>query len=118
MGGPARALARFTGTRPSGKRFSWQRCSMATPYAGRRLLIATTTVLASFALVLSGTSPATARGGDRDSHPRPARTVALPNGFRPEGIASGPGRTYYAGSMADGRIVTGDLRRGTSTVLL
>ena len=75
-------------------------------------------MLSSFALVLSGTSPATARSGDQSSHPRPSRTVALPNGFRPEGIASGPGTRYYAGSMADGRIVTGDLRRGTSRVLL
>ena len=81
-------------------------------------MLATTTVLASFALVLSGTSPATAHHRSPDSHPRPARTVALPDGFRPEGIASGPGTTYYAGSMADGRIVTGDLRRGTSRVLL
>jgi hypothetical protein len=87
--------------------------------SGRRLLLATTTVLASFALVLSGTSSATARDRAQDSHPRPApRTVALPDGFRPEGIASGPGTTYYAGSMADGRIVTGDLRRATSRVLL
>src|SRR5919107_6331619 len=86
--------------------------------SGRRLLLATTTLLASFALVLSGTSPATARSRAQESHPRPARTVALPDGFRPEGIASGPRTTYYAGSMADGRIVTGDLRRGTSRVLL
>ena len=86
--------------------------------SGRRLVLATTTVLASFALVLSGTSPATAHDRSSDSHPRPARTVALPDGFRPEGIASGPGTTYYAGSMADGSIVTGDLRRGTSRVLV
>src|SRR5919112_6448623 len=85
--------------------------------SGRRLVLATTTVLASFALVLSGTSPATAHDRSSDSHPRPSRTVALPDGFRPEGIASGPGTTYYAGSMADGRIVPGDLRRGTSRVL-
>src|ERR671920_2359995 len=86
--------------------------------SGRRLVLATTTVLASFALVLSGTSPATAHDRSSDSHPRPARTVALPDGFRPEGIASGPGTTYYAGSMADGSIVNGDLRRGTSRVLV
>jgi hypothetical protein len=91
---------------------------MSETSSGRRLLLATTTVLASFALVLSGTSPATARSRVQESHPRPPRTVALPDGFRPEGIASGPGTTYYAGSMADGRIVTGDLRRGTSRVLL
>ncbi|HEU4998241.1 MAG TPA: hypothetical protein VFT68_04795, partial [Lapillicoccus sp.] len=45
-------------------------------------------------------------------------TVALPVGFRPEGIASGPGTTYYAGSMANGSIVTGNLLGGPQTVLL
>jgi len=49
--------------------------------------------------------------------PAPA-TVALPVGFRPEGIASGPGTTYYAGSMANGSIVTGDLVSGSQSVLL
>ena len=53
--------------------------------------------------VSGGTAQARRRVG-----PAP-ETVALPDGFRPEGIASGPGTTYYAGSMANGRIVTGDL---------
>ena len=93
--------------------------AMTRTRAPRRLLLATTTLLASFALVLSGTSPATAHSRHDHPHPRPARNVDLPDGFRPEGIASGPRTTYYAGSMADGRIVTGDLRRGgTQRVLL
>jgi hypothetical protein len=46
------------------------------------------------------------------------RTVPLPRGLRPEGITSGPGDRYYVGSLADGRIVTGDLSKGTSRVLL
>jgi len=41
------------------------------------------------------------------------RTVALPDGIRPEGITSGPGTTYYVGSLADGRLVTGELLEGT-----
>jgi hypothetical protein len=45
-------------------------------------------------------------------------TVPLPDGFRPEGITSGPGTTFYAGSMKDGRMVKGDLITGTSAVLL
>jgi hypothetical protein len=45
-------------------------------------------------------------------------TVALPDGIRPEGITSGPGTTYYVGSLADGRIVTGDLLTGTVATLL
>ncbi|GAB3072987.1 NHL repeat-containing protein [Pedococcus soli] len=49
-----------------------------------------------------------------------ARTslVPLPDGLRPEGITAGPGDTYYVGSLADGRIVTGDLSRRTNRVLL
>ncbi|MGL5816174.1 MAG: hypothetical protein ACRCYR_01315 [Phycicoccus sp.] len=46
-------------------------------------------------------------------------TVALPDGIRPEGITSGPGTRYYVGSLADGRIVTGDLASGSvGTTLL
>jgi hypothetical protein len=44
--------------------------------------------------------------------------VALPVGIRPEGITSGPGTTFYVGSLADGRIVTGDLVTGTVDELL
>lgn len=39
-------------------------------------------------------------------------TVALPDGFRPEGIASGPGTRGYVGSLADGTVVAGDLSTG------
>ena len=45
-------------------------------------------------------------------------SVALPNGFRPEGVTSGPGTTFYAGSVSDGRIWRGDLRTGTGSLLL
>ena len=44
-------------------------------------------------------------------------TISLPNGFRPEGITSGPGTTFYAGSVSDGRIWRGDLRTGTGSLL-
>ncbi len=68
---------------------------------------ATTTALAS-----------PAHAGDRRHHPRRRDTVPLPDGIRPEGITSGPGTTFYVGSLADGRIVTGDLcRRGTRVLL-
>ena len=72
----------------------------------RVLTVAATTVL----LLAAGLSTATAA---------PTRSeVPLPDGLRPEGITSGPGTTYYVGSLADGRIVTGDVRRGSSSVLL
>jgi streptogramin lyase len=72
----------------------------------RVLTVAATTVL----LLAAGLSTATAA---------PTRSeVPLPDGLQPEGITSGPGTTYYVGSLADGRIVTGDLKRGSSSVLL
>ncbi|HEX8496966.1 MAG TPA: hypothetical protein VF661_07205, partial [Actinomycetales bacterium] len=37
---------------------------------------------------------------------------ALPTGFRPEGIAAGPGNTVFAGSVGDGSIVSADVRTG------
>lgn len=44
--------------------------------------------------------------------------VTLPAGLRPEGITSGPGQTFYVGSLADGRILVGDLRSGSVETLL
>jgi sugar lactone lactonase YvrE len=43
--------------------------------------------------------------------------VPLPDGFRPEGIASF-GRTFFSGSLADGRIWRGDLITGRGSVLV
>ena len=43
--------------------------------------------------------------------------VGLPAGFRPEGIASA-GRTFFSGSLADGRIWRGDLITGRGAVLV
>jgi hypothetical protein len=43
--------------------------------------------------------------------------VSLPTGFRPEGVASGPKRTYFAGSMGDGRIWIGSLKTGSGHLL-
>lgn len=43
--------------------------------------------------------------------------IALPDGFRPEGIATGPGPYAYVGSMADGSIYRADLRTGEGAVI-
>jgi sugar lactone lactonase YvrE len=51
------------------------------------------------------TAPAAA--GDR--YPE---TIPLPNGWQPEGIATGTGDSFYAGSRATGAIFKGDLRTG------
>jgi hypothetical protein len=43
--------------------------------------------------------------------------INLPNGFRPEGIDSGPGTSFFVGSLVDGAIWRGDLRTGSGAVL-
>jgi len=73
--------------------------------------------LAAAATTAALASPAYADEG-RHGHRGLPDTVALPDGIRPEGITSGPGTTFYVGSVSDGRIVTGDLRRGGTRVLL
>jgi hypothetical protein len=44
--------------------------------------------------------------------------IPLPNGWQPEGIATGNGHTFYAGSRADGAVYRGDLRTGTGGVFI
>src|SRR5262245_5813827 len=45
-------------------------------------------------------------------------TIALPNGFQPEGIAVGKGSTFYVGSIPTGAVYRGDLRTGQGAVLV
>ncbi len=71
-------------------------------------------LFAAFALTLTmvvGTGAAAAAG------PFPAR-IDLPDGWMPEGITSGPGTTFYAGSLANGAIWRGNLRTGAGSVLV
>ncbi len=44
--------------------------------------------------------------------------IPLPNGFQPEGIASGTGTTFYVGSIPTGAVYRGDLRTGEGDVLV
>ncbi|HJQ13275.1 MAG TPA: hypothetical protein VJ830_00900 [Anaerolineales bacterium] len=44
--------------------------------------------------------------------------IRLPNGFQPEGIASGKGTTFYVGSIPTGTIYRGDFRTGKGDVLV
>lgn len=46
------------------------------------------------------------------AHPFP-NVIDLPDGIAGEGIATGEGATFYAGSLANGHVVRGDLRSGT-----
>ena len=45
-------------------------------------------------------------------------TIALPNGFAPEGIAVGRGDTFFVGSIPTGAIYRGSLRTGEGAVLV
>jgi sugar lactone lactonase YvrE len=44
--------------------------------------------------------------------------IALPNGFQPEGVATGNGTTFYAGSIPTGAIFRGDIRTGLGAVFI
>jgi sugar lactone lactonase YvrE len=44
--------------------------------------------------------------------------IPLPNGFAPEGIASGEGTTFYVGSIPTGAIYQGDFATGTGEILV
>lgn len=44
--------------------------------------------------------------------------IALPNGFAPEGIATGRGSTFYTGSLAGAGIWRGDYRTGDGSLLV
>ena len=44
--------------------------------------------------------------------------IPLPNGFQPEGIATGTGSTFYVGSIPTGAVYRGNLRTGEGDVLV
>lgn len=62
--------------------------------------------------------PVAASGGSAEAAAGSPGTVELPEGFQPEGITSGPGLTFYVGSVSDGEIYTGNLLTGTGHTLL
>ncbi|MFG3290621.1 SMP-30/gluconolactonase/LRE family protein [Streptomyces sp. NPDC048179] len=47
----------------------------------------------------------------------PPTSIALPNGWQPEGITIGAGPYAYLGSLADGSLYRADLRTGTGKVI-
>jgi sugar lactone lactonase YvrE len=46
------------------------------------------------------------------------KVIALPDGFRPEGIATGRGTAFFVGSQVDGAIYRGDLLTGSGAVFI
>lgn len=83
-------------------------------YAASLFVLAACSVDSSSAPLVTGVSSVST------AHAAPVfpEVLALPNGFRPEGIASGRGTTLYVGSLADGAIWQGDARTGFGTVLV
>jgi sugar lactone lactonase YvrE len=72
----------------------------------RRSIVVLIVILVSFGLVANA----------------PARVfpeeISLPDGFQPEGIASGKGTTFYVGSIPTGAVYRGDVRTGDGEVLV
>jgi hypothetical protein len=73
--------------------------------------ILSTFILLCTLVLLSGVTLAFAQGD-------PPETIALPNGFQPEGVVAGEGTTIYAGSLADGAIYGADVATGEGSVLV
>jgi sugar lactone lactonase YvrE len=65
----------------------------------------------TIALLLCLAAPAAAGG-------RYPETIQLPNGWQPEGIATGKRDSFYSGSRATGAIYRGNLKTGTGDVLV
>ena len=65
--------------------------------------------------VPASTAAADSAHGHNDQFPD---TIDLPAGFQGEGVAVGYHNSFYAGSVADGRLARGDLRDGTSDVFV
>ena len=70
-----------------------------TAIAGAVLALGTTTVVT------------TATAAPASAAPLP-KVISLPDGFRPEGIATGRGTTFYVGSLGDGAIYRGSVLTG------
>jgi hypothetical protein len=50
--------------------------------------------------------------------PKAQETIPLPDEFRPEGIASGPGDAFFVGSIPQGSVFRGSYRTGEGSVLV
>jgi sugar lactone lactonase YvrE len=85
-----------------------------------RQRLALTAIAAAALALLGGTAANAAPGpGNAPAHSSAFPTViSLPNGFRPEGLATGRGVNFYAGSQVDGAIYRGSLLTGRGAVFI
>ncbi|HEV7653283.1 MAG TPA: superoxide dismutase [Mycobacteriales bacterium] len=75
-----------------------------------RRRLALTAIGAAVLAFASGTVVNAATAGPASAAPLP-KTIALPDGYQPEGIATS-GASFYVGSLADGRIMRGNVLTG------
>jgi sugar lactone lactonase YvrE len=75
--------------------------------------------LAAALLLLAAAAAALLLRADQSGAQRPLPSVIpLPNGWQPEGIASGPGNALYVGSIPTGRVVRVNARTGRRSVVV
>lgn len=77
-------------------------------------------LVAAFATLLLLAPAASVGAVGQAALPRPVfpDTIALPDGFAPEGIAVGRGTTFYTGSLVGGDIYRGNLRTGEGEIIV
>jgi sugar lactone lactonase YvrE len=95
----------------SSRRRAWVSAAvLAVILAIAAVVLLTTSVTESE--VDTAASQSGARGGES------LQTIPLPLGLQPEGITSDGESTFYVGSLADGRVIRGDLDSGDTEVLV
>lgn len=75
-------------------------------------------VAAAGALAVALAPAGAAQAAPRAASPAVLDRIDLPTGWQPEGITSGPGTTFWSGSIAGNGLLMGDLRTGTTKVVL
>jgi len=88
------------------EKFERSTCMFLTQTAPRRSLIALLLFALSFTMI-----------GAASTQTFP-EVIPLPDGFQPEGIASGNGNTFYVGSIPTGNIFRGDVQTGEGEVFV
>lgn len=80
------------------------------------------TVLGAAVLALAGGAVAAPAGaapaGAGDGGQLFPKVIALPDGWQPEGIATGRGTSFYVGSLRDGAVYRGSVLTGEGSVLV
>lgn len=82
-----------------------------------RRRLALTAITGVVLALISGTAVSVAAAAPADAALLP-KVISLPNGFRPEGIATGHGTSFYVGSQVDGAIYRGNLLTGRGAVFV